>query len=160
MQDLLKTLFALLKSKSIMVVTAESCTGGLLSSALTHKSGASQYFDRGFITYSNAAKHEQLEVPQNVLNDFGAVSSQTAELMATGALKNSNAGIAISITGIAGPEGGTVEKPVGTVFFGYAIKDGISGSIEHALEGNRTQIQTSAVTQALKTLIKTLEQED
>lgn len=158
MQDLVKQLSERLTGKGIMVATAESCTGGLLAAALTHKPGASAYFDRGFVTYSNAAKHEELDVPQNILDDHGAVSAPTAQLMAEGALKSSNAGIAISITGIAGPDGDTSDKPVGLVFFGYALENGISGIIEHNFEGSREKIQSLATITALKTLIKLLDE--
>lgn len=158
MQDLVKQLAEHLTKKEIMVATAESCTGGLLAAALTHKPGASAYFDRGFITYSNAAKHEELDVPQDILDEHGAVSAQTAQLMAEGTLKNSHAGITIAITGIAGPDGGTNDKPVGLVFFGYALKNGISGTIEHKFEGTRADIQAAATVTALKTLIKLLEE--
>jgi len=156
MQDLVSQLAAKLKEKNIMIVTAESCTGGLLSTALTHPAGASAYFDRGFITYSNEAKQEQLNVSKKIIIDYGAVSAPTAEMMAKGALENSNAGISISVTGIAGPDGGTPEKPVGTVIFGYALKGGSSGSIEHLFQGSRQQIQTQSVITALKSLIKIL----
>ena len=156
MQDLVSKLATLLTQKNIMIVTAESCTGGLLSTALTHQAGASKFFDRGFITYSNEAKQEQLAVSPKIINDYGAVSAPTAEMMAKGALENSKAGIAISITGIAGPDGGTKEKPVGTVIFGYALKGGSNGSITQQFEGTRQQIQTQSAITALKSLITIL----
>lgn len=157
MQDLVEHLFRLLKEKSMMLATAESCTGGLLSATLTHKAGASAYFERGFITYSNDAKHELLDVPQELLKQFGAVSGEVAEAMAEGALKNSRADLSVSITGIAGPDGGTPKKPVGLVYFGYALKGGSTGNIEYHFEGSRTDIQTQATTMALKHLITVLE---
>ena len=153
MQDLVEKLATLLKQKDMMIVTAESCTGGLLATALTHKAGASAYFDRGFVTYSNEAKNEQLDVSQEILDQHGAVSAPSAEAMAKGALEHSKAGISISITGVAGPDGGTEDKPVGTVFFGYALKGGSSGSIEHKFDGSREQIQTQSAITALKSLI-------
>lgn len=156
MQDLVKQLADLLLQKEMMIVTAESCTGGLLATSLTHKPGASAYFDRGFITYSNEAKQEQLDVPKSIITEHGAVSEETAKLMAEGALKNSKASIAISITGIAGPDGGTEKKPVGTVILGYALKGGSSGSITHKFEGERQSIQTQSTITALKSLITIL----
>ena len=156
MQDLVKELAELLIQKTMMIVTAESCTGGLLATTLTHKPGASAYFDRGFVTYSNEAKQEQLNVPEAIITKHGAVSEQCAQAMAEGALKNSKASIAISITGIAGPEGGTDDKPVGTVIFGYALKGGSSGCITHSFEGDRQSIQTQSAITALKSLITIL----
>ena len=156
MQDLVKELAELLIQKNMMIVTAESCTGGLLATTLTHTPGASEYFDRGFVTYSNEAKQEQLEVPENIITEHGAVSEETAKFMAEGALKNSKASIAISITGIAGPDGGTEDKPVGTVIFGYALKGGSSGSMVHQFEGSRQNIQTQSTITALKSLIAIL----
>ena len=103
--------------KGILLVTAESCTGGLLSSSLTQEAGSSKWFDRGFITYSNNSKIDSLGVRGETLENFGAVSQEIANEMAKGALKNSEANLSISITGIAGPEGGSLDKPVGTVFF-------------------------------------------
>jgi len=134
------------------IATAESCTGGLLASHLTRKAGASSYFDRGFITYSNEAKHEQLGVGMNIIETYGAVSEECAKAMAEGALKNSNADIAISITGIAGPDGGTTEKPLGTVIFGYA-KKGSSKVIKHQFSGSREDIQNQSAIKALEILI-------
>lgn len=157
MQDLVEKLANLLTQKNMMIVTAESCTGGLLATTLTHKPGASAYFDRGFITYSNEAKQEQLDIPKAIISEHGAVSAATAEAMAKGALKNSKADISISITGIAGPDGGTDEKPIGRVIFGYALKGGSSGSIEHNFEGTRLQIQTKSTITALNSLIAILD---
>ncbi len=157
MQDLVEKLSTLLKQKKLKLVTAESCTGGLLSATITHRAGASEVFDRGFITYSNEAKHELLAVPLETLNAHGAVSAQTAEAMAEGALKNSRAGLAISITGIAGPSGGSHEKPIGLVYFGYTLKGGSTGSTKEIFEGSREEIQVQAVITAMKNLISVLE---
>ncbi len=157
MQDnLVDTLFELLTSKNMKLATAESCTGGLLAATITHKTGASQVFERGFITYSNEAKGDMLNVPMDMININGAVSSQVAEAMARGALNNSNADLAVSITGVAGPDGGTDEKPVGKVFLGYALKGGSVGSLEHQFEGGRKEIQVQAAATALKHLISVL----
>lgn len=105
-----------------MIATAESCTGGLVAGALTEIAGSSDVFDRGFVTYSNEAKVEMLGVSQNIIETFGAVSIATAWAMAQGALQNSQADVAVAITGIAGPAGGTEKKPVGTVVFACAIR--------------------------------------
>lgn len=157
MQDLVKHLTALLKAQNRRIVTAESCTGGQLSAALTAESGASAIFDRGFITYSNQAKTDMLNVPESTLNTYGAVSPQIAEAMAQGALINSPAQIAISITGIAGPDGGTDEKPVGLVYIGYACQEK-SDHFKHIFQGTREQIQTATTTAALTHAIDILEQ--
>ncbi len=105
---------------SLMLATAESCTGGLIAACLTEIPGSSDVFERGFVTYSNAAKHDLLGVPEQLLADHGAVSGQVAQAMAAGAIKNSRAGLAIAVTGIAGPDGGSADKPVGLVWFGLA----------------------------------------
>jgi nicotinamide-nucleotide amidase len=107
------------------VATAESCTGGLVAGALTEIAGSSDVVDRGFVTYSDAAKVEMLGVSAATLDAYGAVSRQTAEAMAQGALAHSNANLAVSITGIAGPGGGSAEKPVGLVHFAVAARDGL-----------------------------------
>lgn len=154
MQDLLESLSKTLTEKKLKVAVAESCTGGLLAAALTHRSGSSAYFERGFVTYSNEAKRELLSVPEQMLALNGAVSGQVAESMARGALKHSRADIALSITGIAGPDGGTETKPVGTVFIGYAVKGGLVGNIALHLSGNREKIRGLTVTEALQQVLK------
>lgn len=158
MQDLVKQLSDLLEAKNMMLATAESCTGGLIAAAITHKPGASKIFDRGFITYSNESKIELLKVNKLTLEQHGAVSPEVAQLMAQGALKKSKADLTVSVTGVAGPDGGTEEKPVGLVYFGYALKGGSSGSVEHRFEGSREDIQTKATIRALKHLISVLEE--
>jgi nicotinamide-nucleotide amidase len=158
--DLVDKLGALLTSRNLKLVTAESCTGGLLSATITHKPGASKFFECGFITYSNQAKVEILKVPVQMIDMNGAVSSQTAESMARGAIKNSRGDVAISITGVAGPDGGTAGKPVGLVYFALAFKkDGSARHIEHRFQGSRAAIQKSAVSAALKFLMDALEEE-
>ena len=109
------------RARGIMLTTAESCTGGMIAAALTHIAGSSDVVDRGFVTYSNEAKMEMLGVRQATLSSHGAVSRETALEMAAGALSHSRAGIALSVTGIAGPAGGSAEKPVGLVWFGLAM---------------------------------------
>ena len=110
----------LARAEGIVLTVAESCTGGLVAGALTEHPGSSDAFDRGFVTYSNAAKQDMLGVREDTLERYGAVSAETAAEMALGALERSAASIAVSITGIAGPGGGTAEKPVGLVWFGLA----------------------------------------
>ena len=107
--------------RKILVATAESCTGGMIISLMTDIPGSSSMVDRGFVTYSNDAKMEMIGVKKTTLDTFGAVSSETAEEMAAGALDNSRAGITLAVTGIAGPDGGSAEKPVGLVWFGVAL---------------------------------------
>lgn len=133
----------------LMLSTAESCTGGLVGAAITAIDGSSQWFDRGYITYSNSAKQQDLHVNANTLEHFGAVSEQTAMEMATGALNLSAAStIAISTTGIAGPTGATPGKPVGMVCFGFARRVA-TGVVSHALtevfEGDRQAVREQAV---------------
>ena len=137
--------------KSTTISVAESCTGGLLSSRLTDVSGSSAYFERGFIVYSNRAKTEELGVPNETLESYGAVSAQTAEAMAVGAREKSNTAIGISITGIAGPTGGTPEKPVGTVYIGMATKKGFVAK-HNLFHGTRSQIKQLTVHTALDVL--------
>lgn len=108
--------------QKILVATAESCTGGMIISLLTDIPGSSSMVDRGFVTYSNEAKTDMVGVSEETLNKYGAVSAETAYEMADGALKNSRAGITLAVTGIAGPDGGSAEKPVGLVWFGMALK--------------------------------------
>ena len=117
-------LLDLCKVKKLMVATAESCTGGLVAGALTDIAGSSSVVDRGFVTYTNEAKHQMLGVPTETLEKFGAVSRDTAESMARGALGHANADLTVSITGIAGPGGGSAEKPVGLVHFAAASRGG------------------------------------
>jgi nicotinamide-nucleotide amidase len=156
MQDLVETLTELLLKKGMKLITAESCTGGLLAATITHKPGASEVYDRGFITYSNESKMDLLGVPKELLDTHGAVSAEVAKAMAEGALERSDADLAVSITGIAGPDGGTKEKPVGLVYFGYALKGGSAGSMKQIFSGARKEIQTQATIMALKHLIVVL----
>jgi len=112
-----------LMNRGWKIALAESCTGGLVCATLTDLAGSSNWLERGYITYSNAAKSECLNVPAETIDSFGAVSEQVAKAMAEGALRNANVNAAISITGIAGPTGGSPEKTVGTVCFGWAVKE-------------------------------------
>jgi nicotinamide-nucleotide amidase len=135
------------------VATAESCTGGLVAGALTEIPGSSDVLDRGFVTYSNAAKQTMLGVPASILERYGAVSRETADAMAAGALVMSNADLAVAITGIAGPGGGSAEKPVGLVHFAAAARDGRRLHREKRYgDVGRSAVRREAVAQALALL--------
>lgn len=144
--------------REILVATAESCTGGLIIATMTDIPGSSSMVDRGFITYSNDAKREMIGVRPETLEAYGAVSRETALEMAAGALKKSKAGIAIAVTGIAGPDGGSIEKPVGLVWFGIAVK-GQEALAEKRLFENRGRdfIRRETVRTALEMGIAALE---
>ena len=153
---LAEELGAALKKRGWMLALAESCTGGWAAQTVTAVAGSSVWFDRGFVTYSNAAKMEMLGVSEASLASFGAVSTETAQEMALGTLKHSHADIAVAITGIAGPDGGSEEKPVGTVCFAWAASGlPLTTIIEH-FSGSRQQIRAQAVETALLGLIKAL----
>tara|TARA_R110002050_G_scaffold1244_3_gene8561 strand:+ start:7149 stop:7649 length:501 start_codon:yes stop_codon:yes gene_type:complete len=133
---------------------AESCTGGWLGKCCTDLAGSSTWFERGFITYSNQAKQDCLHVNQSTLHQFGAVSEQTASEMAQGALTESMADISVAITGIAGPDGGTVDKPVGTVCFAWMSKKSVVQTQCYHLEGDRESVRRQAVKLALQGIMK------
>ena len=137
------------------VSSAESCTGGLLAGELTRLSGSSAIFTHGFVTYSNAAKHELLGVKNETLQQFGAVSQQTVAEMAHGALQKAHADYALAVSGIAGPTGGTADKPVGTVCFGLATKNQTQTQTKH-FSGSRDEIRQQAVDYALQLLKENL----
>jgi nicotinamide-nucleotide amidase len=144
-----RQLLAICKHKNLLVATAESCTAGLVAGTLSEVPGVSSILDRGYITYSNQAKHEMLGVPQNVLDRHGAVSRETAEAMARGVLGRARVDLAVSVTGIAGPDGGSAEKPVGLVHFAAATR---TGKLAHAemRYGNigRTNVRKQSVLKA------------
>jgi nicotinamide-nucleotide amidase len=144
-------LVALYKQKGLRAATAESCTGGLVAGAITDISGSSAVFTHGFVTYANAAKTQMLGVPEAMLAVYGAVSSEVAAAMATGARERSGADFAVSTTGIAGPEGGTAEKPVGTVWFGLAGPQGIT-TYHRVFPGSRDEVRHASVAFALTLL--------
>jgi PncC family amidohydrolase len=136
------------------VVTAESCTGGMIASSITDRGGSSAYFERGFVTYSNEAKKESLGVSKDTLDKYGAVSAEIAEEMADGALKHSHADIAIAVTGIAGPSGGSDEKPVGLVYIGLSDRHtGQTESFKHLFSGDRSIIRAKTCIFALRYLL-------
>lgn len=144
-----------LKTLNLSIATAESCTGGLLAHSLTNISGSSEYFDRGIISYSNQAKQELLNVAEKTLQEHGAVSKQTAKAMAIGIRERSNVDIGISTTGIAGPTGGTKEKPVGLVYIGIADSKHVNVN-KFLFSGNRVQNKESTCNAALEMLLNTI----
>lgn len=144
-------------AEGMMVTTAESCTGGMISAALTDVPGSSAVVDRGFVTYTNEAKHEMLGVPMALIRRYGAVSAPVARAMAVGALRHSRADIAVSVTGIAGPTGGNYEKPVGLVWFGLKTP-GAPTRVERRVfvDGGRDFVRTKATETALHFLLTRL----
>ena len=146
-------LVAACRARSIVLATAESCTGGLVAALITEVSGSSAAFDRGFVTYSNEAKSELLGIPAALITQHGAVSAAVAAAMATGALDYSKASLAVSVTGIAGPGGGTAEKPVGLVWFGCCGRGAAPATVERRFgELGREAIRMASVEQALSLL--------
>lgn len=142
----------LLSEYELKIATAESCTGGWVSQAITSVAGSSQWFDRGFVTYSNEAKREMLSVRVHTLRKHGAVSEKVVQEMALGAVKKSNASFSVAISGIAGPGGGTEDKPVGTVWFAWAYGTKVESSMM-IFPGDRHQVRLGAATIALQGLI-------
>ncbi len=145
----------LLKKNDLTVTTAESCTGGLLSACLVDIPGVSEVFQEGYISYSNKAKRRLLNVGKTNLKKYGAVSRQIAREMAIGAVFAANADVSVSVTGIAGPDGGSEQKPVGLVFIGCYMNDRVTVE-EHRFSGNRSQIRRQAVLSALRLLRATI----
>ena len=154
--DIARRLGRAAKKKRIEVVTAESCTGGGAAAAITRISGSAKWFDRGFVTYSNTAKKQMLGVRQKTLADHGAVSEEVAREMAAGALKASSADVSVSITGIAGPTGGSRSKPVGLVWFGWGVRNGPIQARSFRFKGDRVEIRRQAVYIALQGLMDLL----
>ena len=138
----------LLKKNKMSITCAESCTGGLLAGRIVNVAGASSVFRTGYVTYANQAKRRLLGVKKSTLREFGAVSTQTAKEMASGALAAAKADVAVSITGIAGPDGGTARKPVGLVYIGCSVQ-GHTIAQEYRFSGNREKIRDNAVSAAL-----------
>ncbi|MDF3055536.1 MAG: CinA domain protein [Gammaproteobacteria bacterium] len=152
LESLSTQLGELLLAKGLKLATAESCTGGGIAQIITEIPGSSAWFDRGFIPYSNLAKQQMLDVKAVTLAQHGAVSEAVARELAQGALRNSQAHISVSITGIAGPSGGSPEKPVGTVWIGYATKDTVAADCYH-FSGNRHAVRKQTILTTLETLI-------
>ena len=159
-QDLSEKLGLLLAEHNQVLVTAESCTGGTVASAVTDIAGSSAWFDRAFVTYSNEAKQEMIGVQLATLVEFGAVSEPVVIEMAEGALEHSNGTIAVSISGIAGPGGGTEEKPVGTVCFAWKALNGWNKVETHVFAGDRSQVRQQATHHALQVIYDYLSMED
>jgi nicotinamide-nucleotide amidase len=153
--DLARQLGATASAHQSLIATAESCTGGLVAGAITAVAGSSSWFDRGFVTYSNDAKIEQLGVTPETLERYGAVSVQTAAAMAAGARRASNAQWAVAVTGVAGPGGGSIDKPVGLVCFAWSGPVGVVAE-ERLLQGDRADIRRESVRIALAGLIHRL----
>jgi len=144
-----------LKDKGWMLATAESCTGGMIAAACTDLAGSSEWFERGFVTYSNEAKTELLGVDAALIAAHGAVSEVVARAMAFGAVRHSHAQVGVAVTGIAGPSGGSKDKPVGTVWFGFLV-DGLLTSEMRRFDGDRAAVRQATLQHALQRLIELL----
>lgn len=149
-EDLARDVLELCRRKKLTVATAESCTGGLIAGALTEIAGSSDVVDRGFVTYSNKAKHEVLGVLRPDLEAYGAVSDVVAQAMAEGGMKAAGTEICVAVTGIAGPGGGTPDKPVGLVYLGCARKGAFTIVEKHIFEGDRAAVRRQTVKRALE----------
>ena len=147
-RTLTKQVAELLQQKKLQLATAESCTGGLIAAACTDLAGSSVWFERGFVSYSNAAKTELLGVPADLIEAHGAVSEPVARAMVEGALRRSRAQVAVAVTGVAGPGGGSPGKPVGTVWFGWATPDGVVTD-KRCFDGDRQHVREATVQHAL-----------
>ena len=144
-------LAALLLQRRLQLATAESCTGGMIAAACTDLAGSSEWFERGFVTYSNAAKHEMLGVDAALIATHGAVSEPVARAMAAGALQHARAQVSVAVTGIAGPSGGSDAKPVGTVWFAWGLLGGITSEMRR-FDGDRAAVRAATVDHALTRL--------
>jgi len=157
-QDWCAPLADLLVSRHWTLATAESCTGGLIAAACTSLAGSSAWFERGFVTYSNDAKTEMLGVDSTLIARCGAVSKEVVRAMVRGALQRSHAQVSLAVTGIAGPGGGSTDKPVGTVWFAWATPQGVVSEMR-ALDGDRAAVRAAAVAHALQRLVVLLHSE-
>ena len=155
--DLCAQLALGLAQRGWMMASAESCTGGLIAAACTDLSGSSVWFERGFVTYSNAAKTDMLGVDAQCITEHGAVSEPVARAMALGAVRHSGAPVAVAVTGIAGPSGGSADKPVGTVWFGWAVGASVHTQLQ-VFAGDRAAVRAAAVRHALRGLVELLAQ--
>lgn len=145
-----------LLSKGWLLASAESCTGGLISAACTDLAGSSNWFERGFVTYSNAAKTDMLGVDAALINAHGAVSEEVARAMVQGAIGHSKAQVAVAVTGVAGPAGGSRAKPVGTVWFGFVVDGRLSSEMQR-FDGNRAAVRAATVQHALQRLLQLMQ---
>lgn len=150
--------FNRLKEKNLTLTTAESCTGGQIAASITDIAGSSAVFDRGFVTYSNMAKTDMLAVDPDLIDRFGAVSPEVAQAMAQGAIDNSYADIAVSVTGIAGPSGGSDEKPIGLIIFGIVKKGNSPQTFIKNFTGNRAEIRMQSREYGLQLILDLLAQ--
>ena len=148
----------LLKAHGLMLATAESCTGGGVAHAITEIAGSSAWFERGFIAYSNQAKQQMLGVIETTLTQHGAVSEAVVREMAMGAIQHSHAQVSLAVSGIAGPSGGTADKPVGTVWFAWCIKGRMCMAHMHHFMGNRAEVRAQSVRTALQGVVDILNQ--
>ena len=146
----------LLLNKKLFAVTAESCTGGGVTEIITRTPGSSQWFERGFVTYSDRSKHELLDIGTDILEQHGAVSREVVEAMVSGAINNSHAQAGLAITGIAGPDGGSDDKPVGTVWIAWQIGNNSPVCKHFLFQGDRMQVREQACREALQGLINLL----
>jgi nicotinamide-nucleotide amidase len=153
--DLVAQLAALLTARGWMLASAESCTGGMIAAACTDLAGSSAWFERGFVSYSNAAKTELLGVPTGLIATHGAVSEAVARAMAQGALAHAHAQCAVAVTGVAGPTGGSADKPVGTVWFAWATPGGLHSECQR-FDGGRAAVRSATVEHSLRTLMDLL----
>jgi nicotinamide-nucleotide amidase len=153
--DLVAQLAALLTARGWMLASAESCTGGMIAAACTDLAGSSAWFERGFVSYSNAAKSELLGVPTGLIATHGAVSEAVARAMAQGALAHAHAQCAVAVTGVAGPTGGSADKPVGTVWFAWATPGGLHSECQR-FDGGRAAVRSATVEHSLRTLMDLL----
>ncbi len=156
MDDLAKSVGERLKRERLLLATAESCTGGWAAQAMTAIGGSSEWFERGFVTYSNAAKQEMLGVSEKTIEKHGAVSEETAREMAQGAIARSKASVSLAVTGVAGPTGGSDAKPVGTVCFAWARKGGAVRSETRRFAGDREAVRRQSVVRALEGVLEVL----
>jgi nicotinamide-nucleotide amidase len=148
---------AALKSHGLKLATAESCTGGGVAQAVTSVAGSSAWFERGFVTYSNPSKQQMLGVSEATLAQYGAVSEAAVREMVAGALQHSEAQVALAVSGIAGPDGGTPDKPVGTVWFAWGLKNSVTFARVHHLAGDRAEVRAQSVRIALQGVLGLLE---
>ena len=153
--EIIQDLATQLRRRGWLLATAESCTGGLIAAACTDLAGSSDWFERGFVTYSNAAKTELLGVPAALIAQHGAVSEPVARAMAEGALAHSRAQLSVAVTGVAGPSGGSADKPVGTVWFGWHVP-GVTETECRRFDGDRAAVRAQTVAHALARLLELL----
>ena len=153
MDKLVESLASVFLKKKWRLSTAESCTGGLIAARITHLAGSSDWFERGYVTYSNKAKSEDIAVPHELIEKHGAVSEEVAKAMAIGAQQKSQSNASLAITGIAGPTGGTSEKPIGMVCFAWRLPDGDAITETQIFSGNRAAVREQACCHALEKLL-------